>query len=696
VKPDADNVNRLIHAPNREIRVVGSLVIFVLAGGFAMLWPAVQHAVVERFGANFPAFTLVAELLVLVGLFVAYLWRKSCQVERLVRAVVDGRDRTLRLEDRFAHARSVLQASGELHVDEDAAASLVKVLQCVIDALHASRGVLFRQRSDNRPLEREAVYPSSPNAPDPLDLGFEDEIVRKAAALGSTLTVDDKTDLRPYGIAMPRPKRTPKKLVAVPLMVDGKAVGVLLLSDPQMAATADGGADSEGGKVEMFEICVGFAAGALRNLRKFQAVAKRNDELNRARNLLAEHQRELAEIDAVATMSRVARSLAHGLSGPLTAIAGYTDIVVTGKPDALTMQGAREGLRREIGALKKRLHHVVEFTQQWRRQYSRIDLNHVVETSVALQAESMRGRNITCRFEPHANLPFTVADPARLRQVFLSVLGFVRNTLATDRGPHDVRVRTLADAGRLRVHVEFRGKGAVKEVAAPLLDPNVEISTLSRERTIDLPVAVAIARDHQGDLQVEMLEDNTTRIVVDLPIQTEAPAVPEPPVGAEEGRSFDAVLAHIFADTPSAPRASPARPPIPMMRPLPASASSVPVPATRPIIATTSAAAAAAAAAAPAEAPSAATPEMEPALMPAGQPAPAAEPDGAGLDAIFHANEMWKGVPQPAKVEPPLAAKRATARRTLLDEAEVEGALKLFDDVASNAETPPAEEAPEG
>jgi hypothetical protein len=179
VKRDESNVNRLIHTPNREIRVVGSLMIFVLAGGFAMLWPSVQQAVVERFGPNFPAVTLVAELLVLVGLFVAYLWRKSCQIERLVREVVDGRDRTSLAEDRFAHARSVLQASGELHVDEDSAASLVKVLQCVIDALHATRGVLWRQRADNRPLEREAVFPSSPNAPDPLDLAFEDELARK-------------------------------------------------------------------------------------------------------------------------------------------------------------------------------------------------------------------------------------------------------------------------------------------------------------------------------------------------------------------------------------------------------------------------------------------------------------------------------------------------------------------------------------
>ena len=703
MKRDESTANRLIHRPNREIRVVGSLMIFVLAGGFAMLWPSVQHAVVERFGPNFPAVTLVAELLVLVGLFVAYLWRKSCQVEQLVREVIDGRDRTSRLVDRFAHARSVLQASGELHVDEDSAASLVKVLQCVIEALHATRGVLWRLRADDRPLEREAVFPSSPNAPDPLDLAFEDKLARKVVELGAPLRVEEKTDLAQHGIAMPRPKRAPKKLVAVPLMVDGRAGGVLLLCDPQLTpAAADGIVDAEGGKVEMLEICVGFAAGALRNLRKFQAVAKRNDELNRARNLLAEHQRELAEIDAVATMSRVARSLAHGLSGPLTAIAGYTDIVVTGKPDALTLKGAREGLRREIGALKKRLRNVVEFTQSWRRQYSVTDLNQVVETSVALQAESMRGRNITLRFEPHVGLPFTVADPARLRQVFLSVLGFVRNTLANDRGPHDVRVRTLGDAGRLIVHVEFRGRSGVKEVTAPLLDPNVEVATLSRERSIDLPVAVAIVRDHQGELNVEMLEDDTTRIVVSLPIQNEAPVVPETPASDESGRNFESILARIFNESPSGPQNGASRSTIPMARPLPPAVHPAAAMAANLKAAASAAEALANAAASPLAPPSAellpqplaASIDAPSATPQVAQPVPGAESDGSGLDAIFHSNEMWKGIPQPARVEPPLAAKRASTRRSLLDEAEVEGALRLFDDVTANGETPPPEEEP--
>jgi len=55
--------------------------------------------------------------------------------------------------------------------------------------------------------------------------------------------------------------------------------------------------------------------------------------------------------------------------------------------------------------------------------------------------------------------------------------------------------------------------------------------------------------------------------------------------------------------------------------------------------------------------------------------------DPGGIDSLFGHHEIWKGDAVPVKVDSS-AQRRPTARRTLLDEAEVEGALRLFDDAA--------------
>jgi hypothetical protein len=690
-------LERMLKERHREVRFVTSFVILALVGSISLLWPSVQAAAVERFGPFFPSRVLGGELLVLIVLFICYLWRKTGQIEQLVGRLITESGRGRQLEELLAQARSVLEASVQLNLDDDAGESLQKILHCVTEGLRADRGVLWRQRAEGRAPDREAVFPSLTEVPDPLALAFEDEVARKILALGETLVIDEKTDLEQLGITAARPRKGWKRLVASPLMVDGKAVGVLMLCNPD--AVPDGEEDEAGAsRLGLLEVFAGFAAGVLRNLRVFQAIARRNTELIRARELLCDHQRELAEIDAVATMSRVAKSLAHGMSGPLTAIAGYTDVVLTAKPDALTLQGAREGLRREIDALKQRLHKVVEFTQTWRRSYGVVDLNQIVETAVALHSEPLRARGVTCRFEPHPGLPYTVADPVRLRQVFLCLLSFVRGALR-EGSSAEMRVRTLADSGTLRVYVDFPGRAGLTELVAPLLDPNVEVTTLARERNLDLPVAVSIIRDHRGDLEIETLEDLGTRIIVQLPILSDAPEMhpsePDPDVSLDEvlNRIFGDDSDHAVEPLPAPARRAPAAAAAP--RHVPVTIAPPQLPPAPPV--TTAAAVgmnsnvsplrptgehAAAQKPAPAEPAAPTAPPL---------PAPTTGPDGAGLNDLFGASEMWRGTsaPTPAPKRSPDAPRHET-RRTLLEQSEVEGALKMFDEV-EEAGAPPKE-----
>jgi C4-dicarboxylate-specific signal transduction histidine kinase len=669
MSPSAHELEAQLKSRHRGLHVVASLVIVVLAIGVALLWPQVEDEVVRRFGPRSPSQFLIGELLVLVALFVVYLWRRGVERERLVAQLLSARGRGQELEERLEQARSVLQASAQLDLDAEPSASLHKILQCVTEALRAERGVLWRQRTDGRPPEREAVFPSTTEPVDPSALAFEDEVARKVVARGTTLLVDESTDLAALGVVSARPRKGWKRLVGSPLVIGGRAVGALVLCNPDVPDDVEPAT-----RLDLLEVFSGFAAGVLRNLREFQIVAKRNQELLRARELLCDHQRELAEIDAVATMSRVAKSLAHGLSSPITAIAGYVDVVLTAPPDALTLGSARNGLRREVDELKQRLQKVVDFTQSWRRSYGVVDLNQVVETVVALQAESLRARGVSTRFEPHAGLPFTVADPVRLRQVFLSLFSFVRGVLS-DEAPAELRVRTLADAGRLRVHVDFPARAGLREFAAPLLDPHVEVALLARERNVDLPVAVSIVRDHQGDLEIESLADHHARIVVDLPVLSEAPETSGMPDASHE--SVESVLERVLGDprpleqAVAAPAAKSAKksargfalPPPPSSRAVPSAEHD--------------------------DVPDEAAPRAT------AVPATSAALNSltAGIDALFPPGEVWHG-PKPTVVARRAggnatvdAAKSAaeSAAAAKQRNAEVEGVLSLFDEFSRGA-----------
>ncbi len=83
---------------------------------------------------------------------------------------------------------------------------------------------------------------------------------------------------------MMRPSGYAPRIVAAPLLVDGKPAGVMLLCNPHLTAEedvfdgeADDAGEGAGDGAALLEVFVGFAAGVLRNLRKFQLIAKRND-----------------------------------------------------------------------------------------------------------------------------------------------------------------------------------------------------------------------------------------------------------------------------------------------------------------------------------------------------------------------------------------------------------------------------------
>ena len=633
----ATTTDPLQNPSGHGVRLVTSLVIVALAGGIALLWPSVQSAVVDRFGPFFPARFLIADLLGLVALFVVYLWRKSSEIEQLAARLLSERSRLAEFEHALAQARAVLEASAQVELEADADKSLARILHCVTEAMRAERGILWRLRRDGRMPQREAVFPSRTQAPDPLVLAFEDEVARKVVETGSRIEIDAASDLAALGIEMTRPRRSARRLLAAPLLVEGAVAGVLLLDNPEQPSRPDGAASAVPERLSLIDVFAGFAAGVLRNLRLFRTIAHRNEELVRARQLLCDHQRELAEIDAVATMTRVARTLAHGLSGPLTAIAGFTDVVLAAAPRVVSIAEAQRGLRREIESIQLRLQRVVDFAQTWRRSYRQVDLNQLLESVVALEAEPLRARGVSCRFEPHAGLPLTVADPVRIRQVFLSLFAFVRASLPDDSAA-EVGVRTLVDSGVLRIRLDFVGRPGLAAIHARALDPNIEISGLPGTRSVDLQVAVSILRDHRGDLTIESPSGHATCVEVRLPVLHEAPCQNVVPVSSDE--SLESALERILVEPLDAPAA--AKDPYG---------------------------------------------EQELGSEPTTSPRPTSDVQ-SGIDELFGVGEIWHGS-KPSIIQRPAASDGKPPRRTsLLQQADVAGALSLFDQIDS-APRPP-------
>ncbi len=692
----------------RDLWVVSSLVILALAVGVVMLWPKVEALASRHLGQWFPRGVLLGELLLLVGLLIVYTARKGRQLHELVLHIVEEIRQKEQLSDRLTQTRSVLEVSSRVDLGRGATESLQRVVRGMGDCLRSDRVALYCARDKNA-LQRAAQHATSKAAADSPDAEYEDALASLGQRSGKTLVVDDTSDLKSLGVFVPRPSAAKVSLV-IPLGIESGIVGAAVVRNPFDGEALDDSA------ADMIAVISGFAAAVVKNLYTFQRVSDRFHELERNHRLLTSHQRDITEMETVNTLNRVAHGLLHAISGPLTAIDLYSGML--SKTITSETQEARDGIRQEIAELRDKIQGLIQFTQDYRARFELLDLGESLNIALALRGQSLSAHGIQVKFKAHPNLPLTMVDPLRIRQLFLSVLEFAEDTLLKEPEPRELTVKLYPSSGFLRIVFAFRASEEVNSILLAVLNPNTEFDAAQQNHGLGLCVATNIARMHQGNVTTDS-SAGALSLTVEIPIRRDPP-----PLNARHGadaRSAGSpagtgnaleVIDRLIRAESSLPRVRSSFGPVePLQSSRPAPPSHSSVQKLRPRSSLPSDFDRVFAAATEPQPPPSALPSSprigvqtpvhpEPDLRPVGdrplppgqlakelpaaphysmyQERPTVDANRPGLEQVFPPEEVWSGDEKGQDKNPP-SGKRPSVTAPLLDRGAVENALKLFD-----------------
>jgi two-component system sensor kinase FixL len=207
--------------------------------------------------------------------------------------------------------------------------------------------------------------------------------------------------------------------------------------------------------------------GVLENNTDITAATAAREELHQAQSALAHAAR-------VATLGELSASIAHEVNQPLAAI-------ITNGEAALRWMGRREpDLGEAQDALKRvisdgeRASEVIRriraLTRKNEQNRARLDLNAVIEDSLALVQREIAGHQAVLALDLASHLPTVEADRIQLQQVLINLL--LNAVQAMDGVAPESRrltVRTFADAdGQACLAVEDSGPGFDADTAAKL------------------------------------------------------------------------------------------------------------------------------------------------------------------------------------------------------------------------------------
>jgi len=239
--------------------------------------------------------------------------------------------------------------------------------------------------------------------------------------------------------------------------------------------------------------------------------------------------RSLLSSEKMASIGKLAATVAHEVNNPLFGILTYARLTL--KEVEKGPAGSRAEMAEHLHIIEREskrcgdiMRNLLTFARQAPSHRESNDLNTLIGRAVVLVRHQAELLGIELRSRLGENLPPVLCDAGQIQQVVLVLL--VNATEAMPRGGV-LEVATEMDsvAGEARIRVRDTGAGIPPEVLAQIFDPFFTTKEDQQRTGLGLAVARSIVEQHGGEIAVESMPGKGTEFVVSLPAVRPAPTI---------------------------------------------------------------------------------------------------------------------------------------------------------------------------
>jgi signal transduction histidine kinase/FixJ family two-component response regulator len=248
-------------------------------------------------------------------------------------------------------------------------------------------------------------------------------------------------------------------------------------------------------------------------------------------------QSKLLQTEKMAALGQLVSGIAHELNNPLTTIMGYGQLLLGHGLTVGQLSEARKVFH-EAERARRIVKNLLYFARENKPERTRVDLNEIVERTLALRSYELRVENIVVECDLAPDLPETMADPYQLQQVVLNLLVNAEQALLEDRGQGHVWIRTrLVANSRIALEVSDDGPGIQPDVASRIFDPFFTTKPSGVGTGLGLSIVYGIVHQHDGEVIFENGPVAGARFIVELPLIAVPNRCGEPSLLQSAGRS---------------------------------------------------------------------------------------------------------------------------------------------------------------
>jgi signal transduction histidine kinase len=225
-------------------------------------------------------------------------------------------------------------------------------------------------------------------------------------------------------------------------------------------------------------------------------------------------QSQFVQSEKLASLGQLAAGAAHEINNPLTAILGYTELLIDdntlGPRQRTLVEKLREQARRTTGLVNN----LLSFARQVPVEKTLLDINVIVSSALQLRNLDLRDKNIRIELQTESVVPGVRGDPNQLLQVFFNIISNAVDAM-TEVGGGVLQVRTYRD--RTNVAIEFADTGPGIQQPHLVFDPFYTTKPVGKGTGLGLSICYGIVQEHSGRISCFNRPNGGATFRVELP-----------------------------------------------------------------------------------------------------------------------------------------------------------------------------------
>ncbi len=249
---------------------------------------------------------------------------------------------------------------------------------------------------------------------------------------------------------------------------------------------------------------------------------------------LNEQMNQMQRAEQMTVVGEMAASIAHELKNPLTGIKIALQMLLENKNLSESESEIAYASFSQIKRMESLIKEVLDFARPKEPEYSRTDINALVEKTVsfieAVSSQSNGHSSVKVVKSLGADMPEIMADPMQIQQ---AVMNIVLNAYDAMPGGGILDIGTALADSSVVISVSDTGEGIPEKEMAKIFKPF--FTTKVKGTGLGLPIIKGIVERHGGGIKLKSAVGEGTTVTLTLPLTQSTSG--EETVNIEEGRA---------------------------------------------------------------------------------------------------------------------------------------------------------------